>query len=423
MRRSATPRHPAARAIPNRSRPISDTSDDSIWARKQGHLYNRQMNPHPYRFGDQSSNSVTTHGEYVTNKNRESRLFHSGSGMSSRGEDSNGVGKHRDEMVIVSGSGNERVSHPRMLRVRVQHSRGSQTIENTVKFEDIMRETNQTYEQLTKNLEMKGLTLTSLYQMMNSGASMDDILRLLHIQEQEITTIITPITQTIDPIIWNIDQQIEEEKLENQTDWEYPESVYARGVQPMNVDDNIQQESYEPQEETNIMYDSMPPSESYEYFSDELFDDEQTTNDNARIQSVIVIPKDKDTTPHGDQYTRINHSDYFTKSPHPHYIQWDQDNRKLFSQDNDPLSLFPPKSSAKILLKDFQDTSTRWNVVSEENNSRPLTYTIIAASAIMASLAVFTLFVLVAYTIVKCTKKPTLNNYQVSDKKTVEIAA
>lgn len=362
------------------------------------------------------SHTVDTIAE--RDNSRENRLVHPGSRMSVRGSADNGQSLEEGRV----DSERYKVGHPRMLRPTA--TRSSLNVNSIVNIDVIMRATNQTYEQLTRNLELKGLTLSNLYQLTSSGASLEDILNYLRLADSETTTVSTESIRTIDPLIWEMNQAIERENrrllvldrqtYENNTTVNnidnFSDPIYANGVYPMTGEVSHQQSTAETTSEaTDSGYDQYS-QEKYDYYMEGLLDEPLRTSGQARIHSFTVQEISLDDE---------GQSDYDANSMHPHYNPQDQ-----FLTDSSSPSRQPVHSSSNLQTSGVDGWSSAARDQEEElNKGRPLAYTIIAASAIMASLAVFTLFVLLAYSIVKCTKKPTLNNYQVSTKQPVVVAS
>ena len=286
----------------------------------------------------------------------------------------------------------------------------------TLSLNDVMAATDQSYEELTDNLDRRGVSLAYLLRQLNNGAQMEEIVNLLNFsaREEPSTTTIKPITQTDETQVWKqlFHQELERtgESPENSS---FSDPVYADGVYPVYA---------EPEDVEEFPSDDNQPMDfdNTNQFQEEYSEiEDDSVEDRATIHSFTVheLPWDEsDQNPVRPEFKQADYLDYSSsKDPQlPYYNHFDQfqDFRPNQFAGNDVL-VQPETESSDVL----PEADATWSQVAEKRSSRPITVTVIAAGAIMAGLTIFTVFVLIAYTIIKCTKKTDLNNYQVDGRK------
>ncbi|XP_071536582.1 uncharacterized protein [Panulirus ornatus] len=135
--------------------------------------------------------------------------------------------------------------------------------------------------------------------------------------------------------------------------------------------------------------------------------------------AVMKAPINETRKKHGDE-TVFEYSKPLTKRPKQHKPHQD-----MYGLHND--SLNPPKvmletpqhTLAPTPKKTENEIGRRTNLVPEQHTDDyvfPIKG-ILIISGVMGALAVFTLVVLISYAVIKCSKKPVVNNYQVSEQK------
>ena len=269
---------------------------------------------------------------------------------------------------------------------------------------DVMSATNQSYNELVNNLESKDLSLSDLLELLNKNASLQEVLQMLALTDDDVETLAT---QTeVSTLNWDdLEHQTFIGKDENATlptSTYYSDPIYAAGVHP--VHDEVP---------NNSVVESFISNEQ-DTFINEIEDSDVNHNQgHARIHSFTVqeIPW---------QGNNVNMQsdilEYFSPDDENYLHTDDPTYWEDISVDTNDEDTLLPSSSNSLLIKD--KPSWGYKISEESFENRPLTITVIAASAIMGGLAIFTLFILIAYTIVKCTKKPALNNYKVTNKET-----
>ncbi|XP_018026773.1 uncharacterized protein LOC108682165 isoform X2 [Hyalella azteca] len=407
-RRSASPVHPSARAVRPKNRSPSPSNGES-----EGKLVSS-------RLGFRNGNTAIEVNDNSLTTNHEEALQHPGSRMLGRSSLMRPGHNRGKETVIIRDQAGGHVSNPRMLRHRPQNAqRGS--VQSTLSITDVMVQTNQTYDQFLRNLSNVGISLAHFLRVLNDGASMEDVLRLLNFPEPNAgvpTTTIPPHAQRKGGRNWeeNLHNEDSNANGKRRQGEEFSDSVYSAGVHPVNRHSNDVYGSEFITESGEII--NMPdytPDTSYEDYYSEDPDDGYETKLHARVHTFKTQETSNDVEANTPRNKFILDEPV---DPHPNYNQWDQISDYNYNTHE---GMYDAVNTEETLA--VREQELRVQPAEPTLEKKPLTYAVIAASAIMGSLAVFTFFVLIAYTIVKCTRKPTLNNYQVSDKKPVEVAS
>ncbi|KAF2366676.1 hypothetical protein FHG87_002565 [Trinorchestia longiramus] len=418
-KRSLSPVHPSARAARPRDRgsPQSASGGRSV----------------PPRHGFRTSNAVVeTHEDSPSG--RGNKLLHPGSRMMSRGSTTRNGHNQPMETITVQDQMQGHANNPRMFRPRTQII-SSGSAPSTLSLTDVMERTNLSFEQLTRKLEDVGLSLPHLLQIMNNGETMNDVLRILQLFPSDAYTPSTgmpPTVRTANPYIreqaprdnkdfhrtgeaTNSNSRLREHQ-------EFSDPVYSEGVHPINrIPSDVYGSDFITESGEIVNMSEYDPHASYEDYYSQDPDGEYETKVHAQIHT---FPEPESSTEADTNAPKNKFILDEPTDPHPNYNQWDQMSDYNYNAHDKFYGEYVEADSSEPLLRMQEPRLHDHNTGrSPTQKKKPLTYAVIAASAIMGSLAVFTFFVLIAYAIVKCTRKPTLNNYQVSDKKPVEVTA